>query len=298
MKVGQCSECREEKLVGPLHLDKGGRDVCIPCGTEWHAQQARKRKQHERFLQGFGLGPSHAGPHELTLELLEEAIRLTHPDRHPDRLEQATRVTAELLALKPFVLPKPQRNASEIVQPQPLRISVTPPPPPRTVAPSYPCETCWREAPMDYCTACRERWETEQREQREHDNAMQRERRARRRRLRTPGGCTMCGTAFKGKRKDARYCSAACRQRAHRSRPPEARNTVGLAKGQLRREGATRRDKLTQDRPTLAELGIGKRLAIRARKLGALSEEEFEAKLAEDIERIKRPRKRSKAAGR
>jgi hypothetical protein len=37
--------------------------------------------------------------------------------------------------------------------------------------------------------------------------------------------CIACGTAFKGKRKDAQHCSAACRQRAHRSRhgAPEAR---------------------------------------------------------------------------
>jgi hypothetical protein len=80
--LGQCVRCGGgQKLVGPLHLEKGGPIVCLPCGTEWHAQQARERKQRERFIQGFGLGPSHAEPHELTLELLEEAIRLTHPDR-------------------------------------------------------------------------------------------------------------------------------------------------------------------------------------------------------------------------
>ena len=110
----------------------------------------------------------------MTLELLEGAVRLTHPDRHPDRVEQATRVTAELLALKPFVLPKPPSNASTIVQPPPLRVSVTPLPPPhaphngyetdqsRTVAePSYPCEVCRDTVPYYYCDACREKFEIE-----------------------------------------------------------------------------------------------------------------------------------------
>jgi hypothetical protein len=235
MTIGQCSNCFEEKLVGPLHLEKGGRDFCIRCATEWHAKQARDRKQRQRFLQGFGLGgTSYAGPQELTLELLEEAVRLTHPDRHPpERAEQATRVTAELMALKSYVLPKPPSNASAIVQPPTLRVSVTPPPgngceavQPKTVAePSYPCEICRNTVPYYYCDACREKFEIEQREERERDNAQQRERRARRRRLRPPGRCAVCGTAFKGKRKDAQYCSAACRQRAHRSRhgAPEVR---------------------------------------------------------------------------
>jgi hypothetical protein len=182
------------------------------------------------MLQALGFGTSYAGPHELTLELLEEALRLTHPDRHPDRAEQATRVTAELLALKPYVLPKPQSNTSAAVQPPPLRVSVTPSPPPRaprnscetaqprTVAePSYPCEICRHTVPYYYCTACSDQWETKCREARERDNAKQRARRAWRRHLRPPGRCAVCGTAFKGKRKDAQYCSAACRQRAHRS---------------------------------------------------------------------------------
>jgi hypothetical protein len=33
-----------------------------------------------------------------------------------------------------------------------------------------------------------------------------------------PGQCNACGKAFTGRRKDASYCSAACRQRAHRNR--------------------------------------------------------------------------------
>jgi hypothetical protein len=128
MRTGQCTNCFEEKLVGPLHLEKRGPDFCLPCGTEGHARQARDRKRHQSVLQAFGFGASYAGPHELTLELLEEAVRLTHPDRHPpERAEQAARVTAELLALKPFVLPKPAapRNESATVAPAALQTSVT-----------------------------------------------------------------------------------------------------------------------------------------------------------------------------
>jgi len=32
----------------------------------------------------------------------------------------------------------------------------------------------------------------------------------------TPGACASCGTLLSGRRRDARFCSAPCRQRAHR----------------------------------------------------------------------------------
>ena len=35
-------------------------------------------------------------------------------------------------------------------------------------------------------------------------------------------GCSYCRKRFEGKRKDARYCSAACRQAAYRARQPRA----------------------------------------------------------------------------
>jgi hypothetical protein len=44
---------------------------------------------------------------QLSLELLEDAIALAHPDRHPpERAARAGRVTAELLALRAYIKPK------------------------------------------------------------------------------------------------------------------------------------------------------------------------------------------------
>jgi len=39
--------------------------------------------------------------------------------------------------------------------------------------------------------------------------------------------CSVCGTDFKGKRTDARYCSAACRQQAHRKRVTDKTSSTG-----------------------------------------------------------------------
>jgi hypothetical protein len=52
---------------------------------------------------------------DLTLELLEDAVRLTHPDCHPaERQELAKHVTQQFLALKPFVFSKPEKPKAEI----------------------------------------------------------------------------------------------------------------------------------------------------------------------------------------
>jgi hypothetical protein len=46
---------------------------------------------------------------ELTSELLDDAIRLSHPDCHPpERQDLARCTTQKLLALKPFTFPAPQ----------------------------------------------------------------------------------------------------------------------------------------------------------------------------------------------
>ena len=134
-------------------------------------------------------------------------------------------MTAELLALKPYVLPKPKqkppRNESATLTRGASQISVT-----RLEGlSSRPCETCRGSPPDYYCDACKDWHEARQRERRELDNKkrerenrLQRERRAWRRHLRPSGRCAVCGTAFKGKRKDAQHCSAACRTRAFRGR--------------------------------------------------------------------------------
>jgi hypothetical protein len=91
LSLGHCVKCGGQGLVGPLHLDRGGPIFCLPCGTEWHAEQARRRNRGEmqkRFMDmAFGR-TAYAGSHELTLDLIEEAVRLTHPDKHPP--ERAT----------------------------------------------------------------------------------------------------------------------------------------------------------------------------------------------------------------
>jgi hypothetical protein len=161
---------------------------------------------------------------ELTSELLVDALNLVHPDLHPpERQELAHRVTSQLLALKPFVFPAPkpaeppaaeQRNGSMKGAREPSKLSL------RT---TYPCPDCADATPGEYCTACRAEWEKRQNEEHERERAKQRKwyarRKERRERLRAPTICATCGTDFKRKRKDARFCSDACRQKAHRKAP-------------------------------------------------------------------------------
>jgi hypothetical protein len=51
---------------------------------------------------------------ELSRELLEDVIGLVHPDRHPaERSARATRVTADLLALRPHIKPLSEARADD-----------------------------------------------------------------------------------------------------------------------------------------------------------------------------------------
>ncbi|MGY4284917.1 hypothetical protein ACVWXO_004137 [Bradyrhizobium sp. LM2.7] len=159
---------------------------------------------------------------ELTSELLIEAIKLTHPDKHPpERRELAHRVTQQLLALQPFVFPA-QKPKSTPTQSQPMS---TPTPPAPTVeepkSPSYPCKECRDTVPLYYCRPCRTEWDRRQQIERERECAKRREQYKRRKQRRNWGKpatiCAACGQGFKGKRTDARFCSATCRQRAHRA---------------------------------------------------------------------------------
>ncbi|MGO8918258.1 MAG: hypothetical protein ACLQJR_20355 [Stellaceae bacterium] len=160
----------------------------------------------------------------LTSELLADILRLVHPDVHPpERLDLANRVTQQLLALQPFVFPavppkpfeprRPPRDASSEDDEDPFSKLFH-------GRPRYPCAECASTVPMFYCTACCAEWEKRRREEHERQRANQRKwnawRKGRRANSRQPSPCAACGKEVRGKRKDARFCSPACRQRAHR----------------------------------------------------------------------------------
>jgi hypothetical protein len=95
---------------------------------------------------------------ELTSELLNEAIALTHPDKHPpERREQATRVTQKLTDLKPFVFPAPQpKPPPPIPQPAPPRnasVNVSSADLKEPSRPAYPSPQCAGDIPLYYCDA-------------------------------------------------------------------------------------------------------------------------------------------------
>jgi hypothetical protein len=165
----------------------------------------------------------------LTSEVLAGALRLTHPDVHlPERRELASRVTQQLLALQPFVFPaakpktdapyKPSRDDSVKVSVRNFE---------KPLHQRYPCPECSSAVPMDYCTACRAEWDKRRHEEQVLINARQRkwyaQRQARLTTGKPPTPCVACGTVINSKRKDARFCSGACRQRAHRRALPQAR---------------------------------------------------------------------------
>jgi hypothetical protein len=247
-----CAVCKKSHFLVPLHGDKGGPSVCLPCAGFWHAKHGRRRKAGRvviRALKAYtdaggswtdipklqlsafcwdDLDPlgymadttSPSGePVDLTSELLDDVIRLVHPDCHPpERQDLAQRVTQGLLALKPFVFPTPQPKAVTSVKPQPDNGSLKCRPTASTKPLRYPCKECASEIPYYYCDWCKAEWEKRCEADRVKANEQQRKwyaaRRARRQR---PKSCAQCGEPFTGKRKDARFCSNACRQTAHRA---------------------------------------------------------------------------------
>jgi hypothetical protein len=218
-----CFRCHggpaDGRFVAPLHGDKGGPLMCVPCRLEWDRGYVKDLKRCPDWkLWAHGLTDSivPGGDLEvtyLTLELLMDVLALTHPDLDPpERQEKAKRVTAELLELKPYTLPRPKREPAPPATPsiadtgdrKPFRMT-------------YPCTTCFLTTPAFYCGACRDRYEEIERKHRDYKNRRQRERYARRRKRRAAAkDCAGCGAPFTSKRRDARYCSVACRQRAHR----------------------------------------------------------------------------------
>ena len=177
-----------------------------------------------RFTDPLGYGADSIGADvgDITSELLNDTLQLTHPDRHPpERQELAKRVTAELLALKPFVFPAPKPEPPPIYKPRDTsKQGEAAPLKEPSREPAYPCEACASTVPYYYCTPCKTRWDDDRRKEREAEREKQRAQyrrhKERRDRLRKPTPCQSCGAEFKGKRKDARFCSAACRQKAHR----------------------------------------------------------------------------------
>lgn len=220
MHLGNCIRCGGYKLVGPLHLDKGGPEVCLRCGSDLHTEMNNRRRDQDLWLKRL-MGDGSSG--ELYQDVLEDAVRLTHPDKHPpERTELATRVTQEFLKLRPFLRPRPKPASLPPV----IHASATSPIG-RTAAPprndskfekpklTYPCDSCRHTVPMYYCNPCKEKWDDIQLKEREHRNKTQRLRRLRRKLARLPTVCLGCGNKFKG-RKDAKHCSAACRVKAFR----------------------------------------------------------------------------------
>jgi len=247
---GHCASCGKHDFLRPLHGDKGGPPYCLTCLGKWHAEHGKRRKWGRivvRAMQAYfdaggkyddidklklatgGFDPLGYGTDliageeaeaDLTAELLNDALSLTHPDKHPpERRELATRVTAGLVALKPFAFPAPK----PVKQLKPSRKKKTAPTLEsddiKLTAPSYPCADCADAVPVDYCDACRAEYERRAQEDFDKRTAKQRETYAKRRQeliAARPASICACGRKIESKRADARYCSARCRQEAHR----------------------------------------------------------------------------------
>lgn len=251
--VGNCENCGKRELLSPLHGERGGPLRCIACGMEWHGKYGRRRKLGRIVIKamkaymnaggGFGdfnrlrLAASGFSVHgydvdtigaelgDITSELLRDTLRLTHPDcQPPERRELAHRVTQELIALQPFVFPAPtpepppepgEHNTSLKVADDPFEDAL------RAMA-AYPCVDCADAVPQNYCNSCSAEWDKRYQAKHECSNTKQREWYRRRKVMGAIGKpipqCGVCGARFKGRRKDAKHCSAKCRQKAHRQR--------------------------------------------------------------------------------
>jgi hypothetical protein len=93
--------------------------------------------------------------------------------------------------------------------------------------------------PANYCSQCRAKWDKRQQNERDQNNARQRELyQSRKRREEFHRGvhhhnCATCGNEFKPKRAHAVYCCAACRQRAYVKRDGKPSNSKPLDREQI-----------------------------------------------------------------
>ena len=214
----RCGVTSATTLVFRLHGEKGGPLVCPKCAERIERDYSTgKRASALAAFDELGIGPpgiaARARPGELTRELIDNALQLTHPDRHaPEQLALATMVTAALLALRPYVRSvlkvEPVATAMDTRQYKPTAAG-------EPFRLTFPCRDCFTLYPLYYCDECRQRWEAVQRQKLDAENAKRREGRARKRRHRRQT-CVVCREPFYGKRRDAKTCSSRCRVRLHR----------------------------------------------------------------------------------
>ncbi len=169
-KPSHCAHCGGDGLLVALHGDRGGPDVCIRCSSELLSGARKRKKSVDGGPFGgaclrsmiFGM-KSIASEDELDAETLEEALKLTHPDRHPpERFEAANRVSAALTALRPYVKPReqpePERDDKAKSVTTDSLLAVTPPEPNEPNVPNVPgeCGLCKYLPTIDlYCEDCR-----------------------------------------------------------------------------------------------------------------------------------------------
>jgi len=251
-----CAICGKHDYVAPLYGERGGPLTCLLCVGQWNAEHGRRRRAERVVIKALKAYEAAGGNifgvdfnrlmcaaggsdlfheadgfvdfNDLTSELLDATVALTHPDKHPpERKAEATRVTQELLALKPFVFPAAVPEPPPSTEPRDesaltdLSTELTDL---STELSRYPCLDCRdlspRQIPHYYCAACKAEWEKRREDEYQREAAKQRawyaQRKERRLRATPPTTCPICGAQFKGRRKDARFCSDGCRQRAHR----------------------------------------------------------------------------------
>ena len=203
---------------------------------------------------GFGADGMPNEMPDITTELLSDTLKLVHPDHQPpERREMAQRVTARLLELKPYVFPEPKPEPPVTHRPSDDTV-VMDKPSTATLdelwaemkSKAYPCELCEGQLTSHYCNDCKAKHEEKLEKDRalEEKRRLERNRRAReryqlraqhKRLLQDETVCSNCASVFRAKRKDAKYCSASCRQKAYLKRDGKRSNDKPLSRDDVKR---------------------------------------------------------------